>query len=516
MSLTKVSYSLITGAPTNVFDYMSAAQIASVQNATVGTGIVSAIQAAFAVSNHVLFPAGTYDLGNLAGSGIVRLFSVNGAGGAISIETQGFVKFVCNTTGTAETRLFEIQNCDGLYIGAMELNDTGYAGTGGAGASLITLASNSTTRVKNVVIDAVYADGAAGVVSVIADSITDPRNESIHIGLISANNCQYAYVGQNSGDAVTIDRLYSSACTARDFFVYGCKDVYANIYIKDHTAGGSGAVMIKAYDADTSDIRLNVHATGTISIPNLVVFEHQNDTQTSIISDCNVNLVVDTTYAFQRFAFRSYNLAGTLQNTTTCKWLRISLSGNMGSGFVPISGTRNSPIYANRPYEMIGVWSTPAAYSTISLSPEILRLMETTYPYLNNFIVSASEGDYITLYPATASVIGIDIPYTIAAEGIGTWYKFTYTVIDDNRDVAAQQTTTAQYISFLYQSGGTVSVASTTSVYSVKTSTDPAVIAVTGNAAAGINITFTAATGYTTANFAYAKILIERLSYLGM
>ena len=513
MSLTKVSYSLITGAPTNVFDYMSAAQIASVQNATTGTGIVTAIQAAFAASNHVLFPAGTYDLGNLAGSGIVRLFSLNGAGGAISIQTEGFVKFVCNTTGTAETRLFEIQNCDGLYIGAMELNDTGFLGA--AGASLITLASNSTTRVKNVVIDAAYADGAAGVVSVIANSISDPRNEAIHIGLISANNCQYAYVGQNSGDAVIIDRLYSTASAGRDFFVYGCKDVCANIYIKNHTASGSGAVMIKAFDADTSDIRLNVHVTGTTTIGNLVVFEHQNDTQTSIISDCNVNLVVDTTYAFQRFAFTSYNLAGTLQNTTTCKWLRISLSGSMGSGFVPIGGTRNSPIYANRPYEMIGVQSTPAAYSTISISPEILRLMETTYPYLNNFIVSATEGDYITLYPATASIVGLTIPYTIDADGIGTWYKFTYTAIDDNQDVAAQKTTTAQYISFLYQSSGVVTVVSTTSVYSVKTTTDPAVIAVATNGANGINITFTAASDYVTANFAYVKILVERLSYLG-
>jgi hypothetical protein len=513
MSLTKVSYSMITGAPTNVFDFMTPAQIASIQNGTAGSGIVAAIQAAFASSNHVIFPAGRYDLGNLGGSGVVRLFTLNGGGNSITLQTEGFVEFVCNTTGTAVTRIFEILDCDGLFVGTFKLNDTGYAG-GSAGASLITLASNATTCVKNVFMEAIYVDGASAAVTVVG-SVGDPRNESIYIGLISANNCQYVYNAQNSGDGVTIDRLFSTDCQAREFFVYGCKDVFANIYIKDHTAGGSAAVLIKAYDADTSDIRLNVHVTGTTTVADLVVFEHQNDTQTSIISDCNVNLVVDTTYAFQRFAFRSYNLAGVLQNTTTCKWLRITLTGNMGTGFVPVGGVRNDPVYANRPYEMIGIASTPAAYSTISLSPEILRLMRTQYPYMNNFIVSASEGDYITFYPATTAIVNTQIPYEINADDMGTYYKFTYTVIDDIRDVAAQKTTTAQYIVFLYESSGVVTVGGSTKIYEVKSTTDPAIISVTSSGGNGIIIGFTAVSGYTTTNYAYVKVLVERLSWLG-
>jgi parallel beta-helix repeat protein len=54
MSLTKVSYSMITGAPVNVLDY-----------GAVGNGVAddtSAIQAAIATGNSIFYPAGTYNV----------------------------------------------------------------------------------------------------------------------------------------------------------------------------------------------------------------------------------------------------------------------------------------------------------------------------------------------------------------------------------------------------------------------------------------------------------------------
>jgi hypothetical protein len=514
---TQINYNQIKGAPVSVFDYMTAAQIAAIQHATVNTntGLVTAITAAIAASKHLIFPAGVYDLGTQAAATLTRLFTIAGGGGKVTLATEGFVKFTVASSGVGEIRVFEVNDCDGLYVGEFHLTDTAYAGAG-AGAGFLTLASNSTTRVKNAVIDAVYVDGGTHAIQVIAAASSDPRNEAIHIGLISANNVQYGYSAQNSGDCVVINALYSVASTARDFFVYGCKDVSANIYMKNHTAGGSGAVLIKAYDADTNNIRLNVHVSGTTTVGNLVVFEHQNDTQASIISDCDVKLVVDTSYAYQRFAFRSYNLAGTLQQTTTCKWYRVNLSGDMGTGFVPVSGTINSATYASRPYSMLGVQSVPAAYSTMSLSPELMRLLQPGIQYLNNFIVSASEGDYITYLPASASVIGLSMTYPINVDAFGSWYLFTFTALEDDTAVAAQVTTHACYAVFIYESGGATTAGTPQKMWEAKTpATTPAVIAVAGTAGAAVTITFTCGGAeYAVANKAYVKLLVQRASWM--
>lgn len=64
MSLTKVSYSMINGAPVNVFDFMSAAQIADVVARTstldVSSAVNSAIASAISLGTTAYLPAGTY------------------------------------------------------------------------------------------------------------------------------------------------------------------------------------------------------------------------------------------------------------------------------------------------------------------------------------------------------------------------------------------------------------------------------------------------------------------------
>lgn len=61
MSLTKVSYSMITGTVANVFDFMTAAQIADVQARTYTLDVSAAISAAIASGNKtILFPDGGY------------------------------------------------------------------------------------------------------------------------------------------------------------------------------------------------------------------------------------------------------------------------------------------------------------------------------------------------------------------------------------------------------------------------------------------------------------------------
>lgn len=63
MPLTKVSYSMITGSPVNVLDYMTAAQIADVLSNAGTIDVTAAIQSAFTAANgtkSVYFPDGSY------------------------------------------------------------------------------------------------------------------------------------------------------------------------------------------------------------------------------------------------------------------------------------------------------------------------------------------------------------------------------------------------------------------------------------------------------------------------
>jgi len=70
MALTKVSYSMITGSPVNIFNYMTAAQIADVQSNSATIDVSTTIQAAlnaFVAAGQfvdIIFPNGTYKLNN--------------------------------------------------------------------------------------------------------------------------------------------------------------------------------------------------------------------------------------------------------------------------------------------------------------------------------------------------------------------------------------------------------------------------------------------------------------------
>jgi hypothetical protein len=62
MALTKVSFSMINGIYVNVFDFMTAAQIADVQARTASVDVTAAVQAALDSNQAVYFPAGVYKI----------------------------------------------------------------------------------------------------------------------------------------------------------------------------------------------------------------------------------------------------------------------------------------------------------------------------------------------------------------------------------------------------------------------------------------------------------------------
>jgi len=116
MSLTKVSYSMITGAPINVFDYMTAAQIADVQANTYTLDVTTAFQAALdSGASSIYVPAGTYKVSTLTIPGTVR--QIEGVGANRALATT--IRF--DTSTTATNGLLVSTGCSGLAASNLSL-----------------------------------------------------------------------------------------------------------------------------------------------------------------------------------------------------------------------------------------------------------------------------------------------------------------------------------------------------------------------------------------------------------
>jgi hypothetical protein len=166
MALTKISYSMVTGAPINVFDYLSDAQKADVQSygftLDVSTAVQNAITAATTASAPLVVPAGGYLVNStltIPNSPKYGVFKMTGAGcsNPFAISASSGTTFKKTTTGKilyyvgaavppAETELdisgikFWMSNSsntepvveiDGFYgIGKIHNNTIWQAGTG--------------------------------------------------------------------------------------------------------------------------------------------------------------------------------------------------------------------------------------------------------------------------------------------------------------------------------------------------------------------------------------------------
>jgi len=116
MPLTKVSYSMITGAPVNVFDYMTPVQIADVLANTYAENVTVPVQAALdsgAVS--LYFPQGTYKVSTLTVPSTVR--EIKGVG-----ANRGFGTRLRFDTGQTLTNGFLVSvGCSGMAVSNLTL-----------------------------------------------------------------------------------------------------------------------------------------------------------------------------------------------------------------------------------------------------------------------------------------------------------------------------------------------------------------------------------------------------------
>jgi hypothetical protein len=124
MSLTKVSYSMITGAPVNIFDYMTAAQIADVQSnaATidVSTTIQSALTAFVAAGKFVdiIFPNGTYKLDSALTINVTYIaVDFNNSTLKFTSMTSGFALNIVGQPGVSPYTNGKVSICNGLLLG---------------------------------------------------------------------------------------------------------------------------------------------------------------------------------------------------------------------------------------------------------------------------------------------------------------------------------------------------------------------------------------------------------------
>ena len=116
MPLTKVSYSMITGAPVNVFDYMTAAQVADVLANTFAENVTVPVQAALdSGAKSIYFPAGTYKISTLTVPGTVRQITGVGANRAQATNLR------FDTGQTLTDGLLISTGCSGLAVSGLHL-----------------------------------------------------------------------------------------------------------------------------------------------------------------------------------------------------------------------------------------------------------------------------------------------------------------------------------------------------------------------------------------------------------
>jgi hypothetical protein len=107
MALTKVTYSMVQGAPTNVFDFMTPAQIADIQTNTGSVDVTTAIQTALDASQNVYLPAGTY-----LTSAMLKLHdnqSFYGAGSTVSLIKNESTDCIGKDDSPSTDNYFEVK-----------------------------------------------------------------------------------------------------------------------------------------------------------------------------------------------------------------------------------------------------------------------------------------------------------------------------------------------------------------------------------------------------------------------
>jgi hypothetical protein len=221
----------------SVFDFMTAAEIADVQAGTLTLNVAPKINLAFAASNAVLFPAGTYWCGEIANGN--TYFDLTNKGPGVAILTQGFVELVGRTTTVSECQFFRLlPGPNGaqshFYCDPIRFRDLGYVSATLQGCTGF-LIENNNSNWGNLRFIGIYGRDIVSAINVTNRDNTDIANNRIRgifIDEIFVDNGNRGIVLGGQGDGVYVKKIVTSQ-VQRSLFAYNVMDVEASVFARN-------------------------------------------------------------------------------------------------------------------------------------------------------------------------------------------------------------------------------------------------------------------------------------------
>lgn len=291
----------------DVFDYMTAAQIADVEARTETLNVSAAILAAFTACPSVRFPPGRYFLGNHALADV--MVDLSGLGSGLSMIVDSGVEFTCNTTADVIPVMFKLGGNSHFSIGpgTPRFKDNGYDPTKTwRGAWALWL--DGSTNWGNVSIAGIYGNRLVGVIG-SANGGSANRIRGVHIGLLYSDDCYYGMNCQNQIDGLKIDRLVAFQ-NYRPYFVYGVTDHDVTIYNRNNRST-SGPVNIcrQVGGLDTKAIRVRYVARDMLQDITHVLINHI-DLLGGTISNIDIDVDIESGILYYPVRFVNYTGSG--------------------------------------------------------------------------------------------------------------------------------------------------------------------------------------------------------------
>ena len=392
---------------------------------------------AAAVNKYLIWPEGTYFLGNLAGgSTAIDLSSV---GDNIHWITVGNVKITVNTTSgsynTNPTIVFNLSGNNNSRFGDFEFQDLGfeissYASDNGAYGFFINALSTSMENVKFGSIRATDMVCPIGV----AGSVSTYRAKGISADLIWVKDSVYGPVFQNNGDDFKCPLIITDN-VVRSYFAYGVSGHDVFVDSKDSIAS-SGDINISRTTVsgtafNTRDMKIRYKSRGsnvlTSTGQGMININHVTGGVSGKIENIHIDFdIADANTAAVPVRITSYvDSGGTIDTPPTSnQWDGIYISGKDNSSHTDtvISDVTPSTRGMMRLNSGGGLFSIPQSV----LTDFKLGLGNSYTPTLTGSVSNPSIGDgsIIGYWTLEGNMVHLKVDFifgSTSTQGSGNW-----------------------------------------------------------------------------------------------